>query len=53
MRRVRDRIYYLGVVITFCSMDGLANSFLGNGSTFWAIVWLVVGIAMVLQGYVK
>lgn len=53
MRRVKERIYYVGVVLTFLAMAGLGESFTGHGSTFWAIVWLVVGFAMVLQGYVK
>lgn len=53
MRRVKDRIYYGGVIITFLSIAGLGESFTGHGSTFWAIAWLIIGIAMVLQGYIK
>ena len=53
MKRMRDKVYLLGVIITFLSLAGLSESFTGHGSTFWAIVWFVIGFAMVLQGYVK
>ena len=53
MKRSRDKIYYAGVVITVLSWAGLAESFTGHGSTFWSIVWLVIGFAMVLTGYIK
>lgn len=53
MRRVKDRIYYLGVVITFLSLAGLAESFTGHGSAEGAIIFFIIGFAMVLQGYIK
>ena len=53
MRRVKDRIYKLGVVITILSWAGLAESFTGHGSSECALIFLIVGLAMVLQGYIK
>ena len=53
MRRVKDKIYYLGVIITFLSWAGLAESFTGHGSTEGALVFLIIGLAMVLQGYIR
>ena len=52
-KKIRDKIYLLGVVITFLSLAGLSESFTGHGSTFWSIVWLVAGITMVVQGYIR
>ena len=46
-------VYYLGVIITFLSLAGLAESFTGHGSTLGALVWFVIGFGMVLTGYVK
>ena len=53
MRRVKDAIYYLGVVITFLSLGGLGESFTGHGTTEGALIFLVIGLAMVLQVYIK
>lgn len=53
MRRVKDKIYNLGVVITFLSWAGLAESFTGHGSSEAALIFLIIGFAMVLQGYIK
>ena len=53
MRRVKKQIYYLGVIITFLSLAGLAESFTGHGSSEGALIFFVVGFAMVLQGYIK
>ena len=53
MRRVKYTVYYIGVVITFLSLAGLGESFTGHGTTEGAIIWLVAGLAMVLQVYVK
>ena len=50
---VQDKIHLIGAVITFLSLAGLGESYTGHGSTFWAIVWLVVGITMVLMGYIR
>lgn len=50
---MRDRFYYIGVIFTFLSLAGLAESFTGHGSTFLSIVWFVIGFSMVLTGYVK
>ncbi len=47
------KVYYLGVIVTFLSLAGLAESFTGNGSMFWSIAWFVAGISMVLTGYIK
>ena len=53
MRRVKDHIYKLGVIITFLSWAGLAESFTGHGSSEAALIFLIVGLAMVLQGYIR
>ena len=53
MRRVKDKIYYLGVVVTFLSLAGLAESFTGHGSTEGAIIFLIIGLLMCIQGYIK
>ncbi len=53
MRRVKDKIYYLGVVVTFLSLAGLAESFTGHGSTGGSLIFLVIGLLMVIQGYIK
>ena len=53
MKRVRDKVYLAGVVITFLSLAGLSESFTGHGSSFWSLVWFVAGFTMVLIGYTK
>ena len=52
-KKIRYRIYLAGVVITFLSLAGLGESFTGHGSTLGAIIWFVIGLVMVLQGYLK
>lgn len=47
------RVYYLGVITTFLAMAGLAEAATGRGSYAGAIFWLVVGLAMVMTGYIK
>ena len=51
--KAQNAINAIGAVITFLALAGLGESFTGHGSTFWSIVWLVIGIAMVLVGYMK
>ena len=53
MNKIRDTIYYIGVVVTALSWAGIAESFTGHGSTECALVFLIIGLAMVLQGYIK
>lgn len=53
MYKLSKKLYYIGVVITFLSLAGLSESFTGHGSTLGAIIWLVVGLVMILQGYIK
>lgn len=47
------RVYYLGVITTFLALAGMAEAVTGHGSYTGAVVWLVIGIAMVLTGYIK
>ena len=47
------RVYYLGVIITFLSLAGMAEAATGRGSYGAAVIWMVIGLAMVLTGYVK
>lgn len=53
IKNIRNGIYYLGVIITFLSLAGISESFTGHGSTFWGIIWFIIGLTMVLQGYIK
>ena len=50
---MRDRVYRLGVVISFLSMCGLAEAITGNGSQMASIVWFAIGLIMCLIGYIK
>lgn len=53
MDKIRDTIYYIGVIITALSWAGIAESFTGHGSTECGLVFLVIGLAMILQRYIK
>lgn len=48
-----DRIYYLGVVVTFLGVAGIAEAITGHGSVMASAVIMSAGIGMVLTGYIK
>lgn len=48
-----DRIYYIGVVVTFLGIAGIAEAITGRGSVMASAVIMSAGIGMVLTGYIK
>lgn len=50
---MKDGVYKLGVVLTFLSIAGIAESFTGHGSTLASAILLALSFGMVLTGYIK
>ena len=48
---MREKIYYLGVIIAFLGMSGFAEAITGRGSQMASVAWMVVGFIMCLVGY--
>lgn len=50
---MRNKIYDIGVVISFLALAGVAESITGRGDYSFSIGLLIVGFVMCLTGYVK
>lgn len=50
---MKDGVYKAGVIVSFLSLAGIAESFTGHGNTLAAAIWLAIGFGMVLTGYIK
>ena len=46
-------ISYLGVIITFLSLAGMAEAVTGNGNYNAAVVWFIIGFILALTGFIK
>jgi hypothetical protein len=46
-------ISYLGTIICFLSLAGMAEAITGNGSYDAAVVWFVIGFILSLTGLIK
>ena len=50
---MRNKIYNVGVIISFLALAGVAEAITGRGNQNISIALLVVGFLMCLFGYVK
>ena len=53
MKKLKNIIYIIGVIITFLGLAGISESFTGHGSTFAGLIWLSIGLLMILFSYTK
>lgn len=49
----RDGVYYIGVIVTFLGIAGIAEAVTGRGSILVAASTFAVGFVCVLAGYMK
>lgn len=45
-------LYYLGVIITFLALAGMAEAITGNGSYTAGVIWFIIGMILSLTGYI-
>lgn len=50
---MRNKIYNIGVVISFLALAGVAEAITGRGDYAISIMILIVGFVMCLTGYTK
>lgn len=50
---MRNKIYNIGVAISFLSLAGVAEAITGRGDYSYSIGFLIVGFVMCLTGYTK
>lgn len=50
---MRNKIYNIGVVISFLSLAGVAEAITGRGDYTISSILLAVGLVMCLTGYIK
>ena len=49
----KDKIHLLGVIIAVMSVIGLSRSYEGHGSVQLPLIAFIIGLLMVLVGYIK
>lgn len=50
---MRERVYRIGVIVSFLGLSGIAEAITGNGSRTASILFFTVGLIMCLVGYTK
>lgn len=50
---MRNKVYNVGVIISFLALAGVAEAITGRGDYSISIGLLIVGFVMCLTGYVK
>lgn len=53
MKKTRDTVYKVGVIISFLAICGFTEALTGDGSQMASIVWFAIGLILCLIGYVK
>ena len=53
MKKIRNNIYCIGVIISFLALAGVAEAITGRGDYTISSILFGIGVVMCLAGYMK